>query len=72
MVIAHGHARLFEDLPAERRSLVDEEHGEAEAPRLDRGGEPRGPAADDEEVVAGQGAQRQRGMGGSSVPTVRW
>jgi hypothetical protein len=42
---------LLEDLAAERGSLVDERDVEAARARLDGGGEPCRPAADDEEVV---------------------
>jgi hypothetical protein len=42
---------LLEDLAAGRRALVDERDREPERSSLPGGGEPRGPAADDEKVV---------------------
>jgi hypothetical protein len=50
-VVLHHQARLLEDLSAECRPLVDERDLQPERPRLDGGGEPSGPAADDEDVV---------------------
>jgi hypothetical protein len=49
--VAHAEARLLEDLTAECRPLVDERDVKIELCRLDGGGEPGRPAADDEEVI---------------------
>jgi hypothetical protein len=49
--VAHDRARLLEDLAAQGGSLVDEPDVEPQLRRLVGGGEPRGPAADDEKVV---------------------
>jgi hypothetical protein len=69
--VAHEQPRLLVDLPAERRPLVDEPDLEAEPGGLVDGGEPGGPAADDEQVVAlFPVCTQQDGIGGSFAPSV--
>jgi hypothetical protein len=50
-VVANAQSRLLEDLPAERRALVDEGNRQTEPARLRRSSEPGRAAADDQEVV---------------------